>query len=129
MVVNSRSIMGIATVELLAVPPAGCRNYNRPDRCARAGRVASRPGSGPVDLPFRDDVRIKLSVDIQSKPIEQRIEWLMAHARRRSETFTRSETALARQRYLAQHTSAVAALKCMDECINLAVATHTRLRT
>ena len=78
-------------------------------------------------LPFRNDVRIKLRMDTHNKPIAQRIEWLMEHARRYSETFTSSEAYLARQRYLAQHTSAVAALKCMDGRINLAVATHTPL--
>ncbi|MDH3513356.1 MAG: hypothetical protein OEM83_00610, partial [Gammaproteobacteria bacterium] len=66
-------------------------------------------------------------MDIHSKPIAQRIEWLMEHAKRHSESFSSSEASLARQRYLAQHTSAVAALKCMDGRINLAVATHTPL--
>jgi hypothetical protein len=66
-------------------------------------------------------------MDTHNKPITQRIEWLMEHARRHSEAYTSSEAFLARQRYLAQHTSAVAALKCMDGRINLSVATHTPL--
>ncbi|MDH3369847.1 MAG: carboxysome shell carbonic anhydrase [Gammaproteobacteria bacterium] len=66
-------------------------------------------------------------MDIHSKPIAQRIEWLMEHAHRHSQTFTSAEASLARQRYLAQHTSAVAALKCMDGRINLAVTTQTPL--
>ena len=78
-------------------------------------------------MPFRNDLRIKLPMDIHSKPIAQRIEWLMEHAHRHSQTFTSAEASLARQRYLAQHTSAVAALKCMDGRINLAVTTQTPL--
>ena len=66
-------------------------------------------------------------MDTHTKPIAQRIEWLMEHARRHAESYVSSEASLARQRYLAQHTSAVAALKCMDGRINLAVATHTPL--
>ncbi len=64
---------------------------------------------------------------IHHKPIAQRIEWLMGHARRHSEAFSSSEAFIARQRYLAEHPSAVAALKCMDGRINLSVATHTPL--
>ncbi len=66
-------------------------------------------------------------MDSHNKPIAQRIEWLMEHARRHSAAFSGAEAALARQRYLAQHPSAVAALKCMDGRINLSVATHTPL--
>lgn len=64
-------------------------------------------------------------MDTHSKPIAQRIEWLMEHARRHAATFVSPDAVLARQRYLAEHTSAVAALKCMDGRINLPVATHT----
>ena len=64
-------------------------------------------------------------MDTSNKPIADRITWLFEHAHRHSDTFTSSEAFLARQRYLAQHTSAVAALKCMDGRINLSVATHT----
>ncbi len=66
-------------------------------------------------------------MDIHNKPIAQRIEWLMQHARRHSDEFSSSEALLARQRYLAEYPSAVAALKCMDGRINLSVATHTPL--
>jgi hypothetical protein len=65
--------------------------------------------------------------NIHHKPIAERIEWLMGHARRHSESFSSSEAYIARQRYLAEHPSAVAALKCMDGRINLSVATHTPL--
>jgi hypothetical protein len=66
-------------------------------------------------------------MDIHHQPIAQRIEWLMGHARRHSDAFSSSEAFIARQRYLAEHPSAVAALKCMDGRINLSVATHTPL--
>jgi hypothetical protein len=66
-------------------------------------------------------------MDIHHKPIAQRIEWLMGRALRHSEAFSSSEAFLARQRYMAQHPSAVAAFKCMDGRINLSVATHTPL--
>ena len=66
-------------------------------------------------------------MDIHHKPIAQRIEWLMEHARRHSEVFSSSEAVVARQRYLAEHPSAVVALKCMDGRVNLPVATHTPL--
>jgi len=79
-------------------------------------------------LPFVNGVRIKaLNGQPPQTHCAQRIEWLMGHARRHSEAFSSSEAFLARQRYLAEHPSAVAALKCMDGRINLSVATHTPL--
>ncbi len=66
-------------------------------------------------------------MDMHNKPIAQRIEWLMGHARRHSDAYSSSEASLARQRYLAEYPSAVAAFKCMDGRINLSVATHTPL--
>jgi hypothetical protein len=66
-------------------------------------------------------------MDSHKKPIDLRIEWLMEHARKYSELFSSSEVFIARQRYQAEHTSAIAALKCMDGRINLSVATHTPL--
>ena len=59
------------------------------------------------------------------KPIALRIEWLMEHARQYSASYSNSESSIARQRYLAEHPSAIAALKCMDGRINLSVDTHT----
>ena len=66
-------------------------------------------------------------MDSHKKPIALRIEWLMEHARKYSELFSSSEVFIARQRYLAEHPSAIAAFKCMDGRINLPVATHTPL--
>lgn len=66
-------------------------------------------------------------MDIHHRPIAQRIDWLMEHARRYSEVFSSSEAFIARKRYLAEHPSAVAALKCMDGRVNLPVATRTPL--
>jgi len=66
-------------------------------------------------------------MDTHTKPIAERIEWLMEHARKYSALFSSSEVFIARQRYLAEHPSAIAALKCMDGRINLPVATHTPL--
>ena len=64
-------------------------------------------------------------IDIHSRPIDQRIDWLFNHARRHSEAFQEPESWLARRRYLAEHPTAILALKCMDGRINLSVATHT----
>jgi hypothetical protein len=64
-------------------------------------------------------------MDIHGKPIAQRIDWLFEHARRHSEAFCSPEAALARQRYLARHPTAIAVMKCMDGRINLPVATGT----
>ena len=66
-------------------------------------------------------------MDTHHKPISQRIDWLLEHARRYSESFSSSEVFIARQRYMAEHPSAIAALKCMDGRINLSIATHTPL--
>ena len=63
--------------------------------------------------------------DIHSKPIAERIDWLFELARRHGETFRSSEAWLARQRYLAEHPTAIAVLKCMDGRINIPVATNT----
>ncbi|MFM1859731.1 MAG: hypothetical protein RL133_1231 [Pseudomonadota bacterium] len=60
-----------------------------------------------------------------SAPIAQRIERLFELARRHGEAFAGPEASLARERYLAQHPTAVLVLKCMDGRINLSVATQT----
>jgi hypothetical protein len=64
-------------------------------------------------------------MDTHHKPITHRIEWLMQHARQYSESFSSSNATIDRQRYMAEHPSAIAALKCMDGRINLSVDTHT----
>lgn len=62
---------------------------------------------------------------VTNKPIALRIDWLMEHARQYSTSFSSAEAVIARQRYMAEHPSAIAALKCMDGRINLSVDTHT----
>lgn len=64
-------------------------------------------------------------IDIHSKPIAQRIAWLFDLAHRHGETFRSPEAWLARERYLAEHPTAIAVLKCMDGRINIPVATNT----
>lgn len=66
-------------------------------------------------------------MDIQGKPIQERIEWLFDLARRHSLTYSTPEAQLARQRYMAQHPTAIAAMKCMDGRLNLPVVTQTPL--
>jgi len=62
--------------------------------------------------------------DIHNLPIAARIDWLFDLARRHGETFCSSEDWLSRQRYLAEHPTAIAVLKCMDGRINIPVATQ-----
>ena len=64
-------------------------------------------------------------MSVTHKPIALRIDWLMEHARQYSTSFSSAEAVIARQRYMAEHPSAIAALKCMDGRINLSVGTHT----
>lgn len=64
-------------------------------------------------------------MDIHRKSINERINWLVELANRHSETFSDAEAWLARRRYLVEHPTAIAALKCMDGRVNLSVATHT----
>lgn len=64
-------------------------------------------------------------MDIHSKPIQNRIDWLFNLARRYSVEFSSPESYLARKRYLAAHPTDIVALKCMDGRINIPVATHT----
>lgn len=62
---------------------------------------------------------------IHNKPIAERIEWVFDLARRHGEAFCSPEAWLARERYLAEHPTAIAVLKCMDGRINIPVATNT----
>ena len=64
-------------------------------------------------------------MDIHSKPIEKRIDWLFDLAGRHGDLFRSPEAWLARERYLAEHPTAIAVLKCMDGRINIPVATNT----
>jgi hypothetical protein len=63
--------------------------------------------------------------DIHNKPIAERIDWLFEHAHRHGNTFRSPEACLARERYLSEHPTAIAVLKCMDGRINIPVATNT----
>jgi hypothetical protein len=58
-------------------------------------------------------------------PIEKRIDWLFNLADRHGAIFRSPEAWLARERYLAEHPTAIAVLKCMDGRINLPVMTNT----
>jgi len=62
---------------------------------------------------------------IHSKTINERIDWLFDVARRYAATYGSPEAFLARERYLAEHPSAIVVLKCMDGRINIPVATNT----
>ncbi|THF65421.1 hypothetical protein E6C76_07415 [Pseudothauera nasutitermitis] len=62
---------------------------------------------------------------LHEKPIGERIDWLFGLARQHAAEFASPETQLARARYLAEHPTAIMALKCMDGRINIAIATRT----
>jgi len=64
-------------------------------------------------------------MDIHSKPIQQRIDWVFDLAGRHGASFRSTEAWLARERYLAEHPTAIAVMKCMDGRINIPVATNT----
>lgn len=64
-------------------------------------------------------------MDIHSKPIRQRIDWVLDLADRHGASYRSPEAWLARERYLAEHPTAIAVLKCMDGRINIPVATNT----
>ena len=66
-------------------------------------------------------------MNIHTKPISERIDWLIGHASKHSAEFCSPEEFLARERYLAEHPTAIVVLKCMDGRINIPVATHTPL--
>lgn len=62
---------------------------------------------------------------IHRKPIQERIDWLFDLADRHGADYRSPEAWLARQRYLAEHPTAIAVLKCMDGRVNLPVVTNT----
>lgn len=68
-----------------------------------------------------------MNPDIHGRPIAQRIDWLLERADAYSARYCDPENWLARERYLARHPTAIAAMKCMDGRINLPVATNTPL--
>lgn len=65
------------------------------------------------------------SCNVNEQPIASRIDWVFDLARRYSAEFCSPEAFLARERYLAQHPTAIAVMKCMDGRINIPVATNT----
>ena len=62
---------------------------------------------------------------IHTHPIADRIDWLFDLATRHGATFRSAEASLARQRYLAEHPTAIAVLKCMDGRVNIPVVSNT----
>ena len=62
---------------------------------------------------------------VRNLPIQQRIDWLMEHARRYAQVYQSPESFLARERYTAKHDTGIIALKCMDGRLNISVATNT----
>jgi sulfate adenylyltransferase subunit 1 len=80
----------------------------------------ARPATGRVCR-----LKAPVAMDIHGKPIEERIDWLFGLADRHSTIFRSPEAWLARERYLAEHPTAIAVLKCMDGRINIPVATNT----
>jgi len=64
-------------------------------------------------------------MDIHTKTIHERIDWLLDLARRHSTSFGSPESFLARERYLAEHPTDIVVLKCMDGRINIPIATNT----
>ncbi|MFY0990694.1 hypothetical protein [Halomonas sp. C05BenzN] len=66
-------------------------------------------------------------MQIHDRPIEQRIEALLALSREHGETFCSPSASLARERYLARHPTRILVMKCMDGRIHLPHATRTPL--
>ncbi|MEL0586097.1 MAG: hypothetical protein AAES65_14600 [Candidatus Thiodiazotropha sp. (ex. Lucinoma kazani)] len=64
-------------------------------------------------------------MDIHHKPIQERIGWLVNHANSHSTIYSSPGSWLARTRYLAEHPTSIAVLKCMDGRINIPIATNT----
>jgi hypothetical protein len=64
-------------------------------------------------------------MDIHNKPIEERIDWILQHASRHSMNYSSPDNWLARTRYMAEHPTSIAVLKCMDGRINIPIATKT----
>ncbi len=64
---------------------------------------------------------------LHDRPIEQRIEALLALSREHADTFCSPSAWLARERYLATHPTRILAMKCMDGRIHLPHATRTPL--
>ncbi|WP_412852237.1 hypothetical protein [Ectothiorhodospira shaposhnikovii] len=66
-------------------------------------------------------------MQVHTYPIEERIQWLINLSRKHSELFCSPAASLARDRYLARHSTRIAVLKCMDGRIHIPHATRTPL--
>ncbi len=66
-----------------------------------------------------------MKTPVHSRPINERIDWLMELSRNHSASFSSPENHLARQRYLAEHNTLIIAMKCMDGRIHLPHVTRT----
>ncbi|MFO7993797.1 MAG: carboxysome shell carbonic anhydrase [Marinobacter sp.] len=66
-----------------------------------------------------------MTTPVHSRPISERIDWLMELSRNHSASFSSPESQLARQRYLAEHNTLIIAMKCMDGRIHLPHVTRT----
>ncbi|QJQ94244.1 MULTISPECIES: hypothetical protein [Halomonadaceae] len=64
---------------------------------------------------------------IHDRPIDERLEWLMALSRQHSQTYSSPTACLARERYLANHPTRIVVMKCMDGRIHIPHATRTPL--
>jgi len=68
-----------------------------------------------------------MTMAIHTRPINERIDWLMEVSRKHSASFCSPDNYLSRQRYLAEHDTLIIAMKCMDGRIHLPYATQTPL--
>ncbi|SFN59558.1 hypothetical protein [Marinobacter pelagius] len=68
-----------------------------------------------------------MTTAIHTRPISDRIDWLMELSRKHSASFCSPDNYLSRQRYLAEHDTLIIAMKCMDGRIHLPYATQTPL--
>ncbi|MFO7649127.1 carboxysome shell carbonic anhydrase [Halomonas sp. 3H] len=64
---------------------------------------------------------------IHDRPIQERIEALLALSREHAATYCSPSASLSRERYLARHPTRILAMKCMDGRLHLPHATRTPL--
>ena len=88
----------------------------------------TEPDASPARLkPFEQDNNAPSAASAlpHGQPIGRRIDWLFQLSEHHAREYASPEACLARQRYLAQHPTAILVLKCMDGRINIPVATRT----
>lgn len=66
-------------------------------------------------------------MSVHGQGIHDRIQWLLNLGREHAREFCTPEVFLSRQRYLAEHPTLVAVMKCMDGRIHIPWATQTPL--